>query len=176
VPGGYGARRSRVKALGGNAPLGSYTANSRNPLRPNGGPDASSSALGVTTPELYPGTRRTSGPPPTIAIPATSRRLGYPASDVLERARDRLQRNVWHALNRYDELKRRVRENQAGRSAVGFVVLLLLAAGATLGFVAANAAARDDVTELTTARASNGGVAYTVTQSIVSRQTVRLAA
>jgi hypothetical protein len=95
---------------------------------------------------------------------------------VLDRVRDRLQRGVWHALNRYDELKRRVRESQAGRSAVGFVVLLLLGIGAALGFVAANAAARDEITQLTPARASNVGAVYTVTQAIVNQETVRVAA
>jgi hypothetical protein len=95
---------------------------------------------------------------------------------VLDRVRDRLRRDVWHALNRYDDLKRRVRENQAGRSAVGFVALVLLGLGAGLGFVAANAAARDEITQLTPARASNlGGGVYTVTQAVVSQKTVRVA-
>ena len=69
-----------------------------------------------------------------------------------------------------------MRESQAGRSAVGFVALLLLGIGAALGFVAANAAAREQTTELTPARASNVGDVYTVTQAIVSQKTVRLAA
>ena len=90
--------------------------------------------------------------------------------------RDRLRRDVWHALNRYDELKRRVQESQTGRSAVGFVVLLLLAIGAALGFVAANAAARDDATELTPARASNLGAFFTVTRAVVRQRTVRAGA
>jgi hypothetical protein len=32
LPGGYGARRSRVKALGGNAPLGFYYRKQPQPL------------------------------------------------------------------------------------------------------------------------------------------------
>lgn len=95
---------------------------------------------------------------------------------MLDRVRDRLRRDVWHALNRYDDLKRRVRENQAGRSAVGFVALVLLAIGAALGFVAANAAAREEITQLTPARASDVGAVYTVTQAVVSQKTVRVAA
>lgn len=85
--------------------------------------------------------------------------------------RDRLRRDFWHALNSYDELKRRVRENQAGRSAVGVGALLLLGGGAALGFIAANAAARDNVA-LTPARASNVGNVYTVTQVIVRQKKV----
>jgi len=85
--------------------------------------------------------------------------------------RDRFQRKFWHALNRYDELKRGVRENQAGRSAVGLGVLLLLGVGAALGFIAANAAAGEDGA-LTPARASNVGNVYTVTQTIVHQKQV----
>lgn len=85
--------------------------------------------------------------------------------------RDRLRRDFWHALNRYDELKRRVRENRAGRSAVGLGVLLLLGVGAALGFIAANAAAREDIA-MTPARASNVGKVYTVTQMIVRQKKV----
>jgi hypothetical protein len=95
---------------------------------------------------------------------------------VLDRVRDRLRGELWHALNRYDELKRRVRENQAGRSAVGFVALLLLGIGAALGFIAANAAARDEITAVAPARASNLGGLYTVTQAVVSQKTVRVPA
>jgi hypothetical protein len=97
-------------------------------------------------------------------------------AEVRDRVRDRLRRSSWHALNRYDELKRRVRENHAGRSAVGLVVLLLLGAGAALGFVAANVAAHEEVPQLTPARASNVGVVYTVTQAIVRKKTVRVVA
>ena len=103
-------------------------------------------------------------------------RHSYPASEVLDRVRDRLRGAYWRALNRYDELKRRVRETQAGRSALGFVVLLLLGIGAVLGFVAANAAARDDVTQVTPGRAEHVGNVYTVTQAIVSQKTVRVPA
>jgi hypothetical protein len=95
---------------------------------------------------------------------------------MLDRVRDRLRRDVWHALNGYDELQRRVRENGAGRSAVAFAALVLLGLGAALGFIAANAAAREDVTELTPARASNVVGLYTVTQAIVSQRTVRVRA
>jgi hypothetical protein len=95
---------------------------------------------------------------------------------VLDRVRDRLRRDFWHALNHYDELKRRVRENQAGRQAVGLVALLLLGVGAALGFVAANAAARPDITQLAPARASNLGGVYTVTQATVRQKTVRVIA
>ena len=87
-----------------------------------------------------------------------------------------MQRKLWHALNRYDELKRRVRENQAGRPAIAFVALVLLGLGALLGFVAANAAAREDITQLAPARASNLGGAYTVTEAIVHQKTVRVSA
>ena len=104
------------------------------------------------------------------------RASGYPGAEVLDRLRDRLQREYWRALNRYDELKRRARENRAGRSALGFVVLLLLGIGAALGFVAANAAARDEITQLTPARASNLGDVFTVTQAVVRQQTVRVPA
>jgi len=90
--------------------------------------------------------------------------------------RDRVQRDLWHALNRYDELKRRVRENQAGRPALVFVALFLLGLGALLGFVAANAAAREDSTQLTSARASNLGAVHTVTQAIVRQETVKVSA
>ena len=89
--------------------------------------------------------------------------------------RDRLRRDVWHALNRYDDLKGRVRENQAGRSAVGFVAFVLLGVGAALGFVAANAAAREEIAPLAPARASDLGGVYTVTQAVVSQKTVRVA-
>jgi hypothetical protein len=92
---------------------------------------------------------------------------------VLDQFSDRLRRAVWHALNRYDELKRRVRENQAGRNAVGFVALLLLAGGAALGFVAANATAHEDVTDLTPARA---GTVETITRTVTRRKTVRVLA
>jgi hypothetical protein len=96
---------------------------------------------------------------------------------VLDRVRDRLRRDFWHALNHYDELKRRVRENQAGRQAVGLAALLLLGGGAALGFIAANATARQDIAEPTPARASNlGGAVYTVTQATVRRKTVRVIA
>ena len=96
--------------------------------------------------------------------------------DVLDRVRDRVQRDLWHALNRYDELKRRMREDQASRPAVAFVALVLLGGGALLGFVAANAAAREATTDVTPARASNLGAAYTVTQAVVHRTTVRVSA
>jgi hypothetical protein len=60
--------------------------------------------------------------------------------------------------------------------AVGFAVLVLLGLGAVLGFIAANAAAREDVAEVTPARASNVVGLYTVTQAIVSQRTVRVRA
>jgi hypothetical protein len=87
-----------------------------------------------------------------------------------------VRRHIWHALNRYDELKRRVRENEAGRPAVGFVALLLLGIGAALGFIAANAAARQDAAQLTPARVSNLGAVLTVTQATVRQKAVRVIA
>jgi hypothetical protein len=95
-------------------------------------------------------------------------------TELFDRVRDRLRRDFWHALNRYDELKRHVRENQAGRPAVGFVALLLLGIGAALGFIAANSAAGQDIAQLTPARASNLGGFYTVTEATVRQKTVRV--
>jgi hypothetical protein len=92
---------------------------------------------------------------------------------VLDHVHERLRRTVWHALNRYDELGRRVRENQAGRKAVGSVALLLLAGGAALGFIAANATAHEDVADPTQARVDAFG---TITRTVTRQKTVRVLA
>jgi hypothetical protein len=94
---------------------------------------------------------------------------------VLDHVHERLRRTVWHALNRYDELRRRVRENQAGRKAVGSVALLLLAGGAALGFIAANATAHEDVADPTQARFDAFGT-ITRTYTVTRQKTVRVLA
>jgi hypothetical protein len=92
---------------------------------------------------------------------------------VLGQVRDRLRRSIWHALGRYDELMLRLRENHAGRSALGFVALLLLAGGAALGFIAASATAHEEITDLTPARAN---AVMTITRTVTHRRTVRVIA
>jgi hypothetical protein len=65
-------------------------------------------------------------------------------------------------------LRWRMRESQVGRSAVGFIAIALLLGGAALGFLVANATAREDVRDLNPARASNLAAVDTVRQTITT--------
>ena len=49
-------------------------------------------------------------------------------------------------------LRWRMRESQVGRRAVASIAVVLLSAGAALGFLVANATAREDVSDLSPAR------------------------
>jgi hypothetical protein len=96
--------------------------------------------------------------------------LGYVAEQVPERMIDRLRRGLWHTLDRYDELKWRVRANEVGRSALGFLALLFLCSGAALGFVLAKAAAHQEGT-LTPARAAASPAVDTVIRTVTLPKT-----
>ena len=79
---------------------------------------------------------------------------------IVTTARSRLDYVRW--------LRWRVRESQVGRRAVASIAVVLLSAGAALGFLVANATAREDVSDLSPARGSNLGVVRTVRQTITT--------